>query len=293
MIGFLASLEAYRQHLRPVAERLDDVVWVETPHAFTRQRVAPHADIWITAAERDHAVVRRLGTPTVFMEHGCGLEWFQPARLANVMTAAAIAAPHEHAASRYRAARRGVPVTVVGTPKMDQLLQVPRPQGTTVAVAFHWSGVRRQRRAVWWSYRRALRQLAAVVPVIGHAHPRVATESKAFYGTLGIEWVPSLTEVVARATVYAVDAGSTLYEWAALGRPAVALDRPPGLLPCPSGLAPVVGPTATPDTLVATVADVLRCDRWAAQRLAATAELYPYLGRATDRMLQVIHDTRG
>lgn len=62
--------------------------------------------------------------------------------------------------------------------------------------------------------------------VIGHGHPRAWPTLKIVYDHWGIEKVRSFDHVMSRADCYVVDNSSTLYEFAATGRPVVVLNCP-------------------------------------------------------------------
>ena len=74
-----------------------------------------------------------------------------------------IAAPNTYIADRYRAFDSRTCVVVVGTPKMDTLLKVPHTSdGRTVAVSFHWTGMR-SGRTVPREFRDELRRLKRIL----------------------------------------------------------------------------------------------------------------------------------
>ena len=62
--------------------------------------------------------------------------------------------------------------------------------------------------------------------MIGHGHPRAWPTLKIVYDHWGIEKVRSFDHVMSRADCYVVDNSSTLYEFAATGRPVVVLNCP-------------------------------------------------------------------
>jgi hypothetical protein len=65
--------------------------------------------------------------------------------------------------------------------------------------------------------------LARRFTVIGHGHPR-RSELASRYRRAGIEHVASFSEVCRRASIYVADNTSTLFEFAATGRPVVVLN---------------------------------------------------------------------
>jgi UDP-N-acetylglucosamine:LPS N-acetylglucosamine transferase len=81
-----------------------------------------------------------------------------------------------------------------------------------------WSGW------AWPEYQRAILALAQRHQVIGHGHPRSIETLAPAYRRAGIEVVRSFDEVCRRADVYVCDNSSTLFEFAATGRPVVVLN---------------------------------------------------------------------
>lgn len=100
----------------------------------------------------------------------------------------------------------------------------------TFAVSFHWDAghVSPEARSAWDHYRTGLEALADAFPgrLIGHAHPRQLVHVAPVYRRAGIELVRDFADVVARADVYACDNSSTMFEWAALGRPVIVMNAP-------------------------------------------------------------------
>ncbi len=288
MTTYVATHDSYRQHLRPVYEATGGE-WITT-----KADLPESAEVWVTASARDFAEVRKLPGRHVVMEHGVGLQWYSTQHLARFARADVIAAPNAYIADRYRTFDSRTRVEIVGTPKMDGLLEVPlESDGRTVAVSFHWTGMR-SGRTIPRAFRDELRRLAEHTTVLGHAHPRFFDLAAKFYVGLGIEPVADFTEVVRRADVYACDHSSTIYEWAALDRPVVLLERG-GSVPQSSGLRYTdhadVGPSATPDTLTEVALLSLGGDpEHADQRAAATAELFPYLGHATANVVAILEE---
>lgn len=283
----LATHDSYRQHLRPVAEALG-ALWIETK----RELPDHEADVWITASARDFVISHKLRGAHLVMEHGCGLQWYSAAHVKHLARADAIAAPNQFIADRYLRESTARRVEVVGTPKMDALVTIPHASdGGTVAVSFHWTGMR-SARTIPKDYRDELVRLASHTTVLGHSHPRFWEQAQRFYASVGIEPVREFTEIVARADVYACDHSSTIYEWAALDRPVILLEGRGGarVVPHSSGLRYTmfsdVGPTATPETLTETALLALSGDpEHREARRAATVALFPFLGCATERVV--------
>lgn len=138
--------------------------------------------------------------------------------------------PHPAArdAARYPKAR----VEVVGCPKLD-VLPHREPDGIpTIAFSFHWDTfLSPETRSTFIYYREQLaeyvrRSSKSGVRFIGHGHPRLYDRIAPWYEKHGIMPVKYFTDVCRMADVYACDGMSTLYEFAATGRPVVVLNAP-------------------------------------------------------------------
>lgn len=194
--------------------------------------------ITLVAAHSDYTQVHH-ERPVAYVEHGAGQTYrdhdWHPSysggtgrdRVAMFLTL------NETTAARERDRYPGIPVHVVGSTRLDALLRAatrPRPaqRRPVVAVAFHWDwkGVPETRES--WSYwRAAVHDLAAsgAVEVLGHGHPRIFAELARFYTRWGIEPVPDLADVVARADLICIDNTSAGPEFAAAtGRPVLWLN---------------------------------------------------------------------
>jgi hypothetical protein len=174
--------------------------------------------------------------------------------------------PNDHAAQRTRHRYPRARVEVVGCPKLDTLprLQIsPLEQEPVVAFSFHWDGpgIAPEMRSAWKWYQRAVPAIAKRHKVIGHAHPKVAPRVFRWYREAGIEIVESFAEVLRRADVYACDNSSSLFEFAATGRPVIVLNAPPYRREVEHGLrfwsAAGVGVNADPGTLAEAVETAL------------------------------------
>lgn len=134
--------------------------------------------------------------------------------------------PNEHAARRTRQAYPKARVEIVGCPKLDGL---PRKadRGRVVAVSTHWNGTAiPETMSAWLTFDRAILELGKRFEVLGHAHPRMLSRIEPLYRMAGIEVVSSFDEILRRADVYVCDNSSSIFEFAATGRPVVLLDDP-------------------------------------------------------------------
>ena len=196
----------------------------------------------LVASYGDVKEARRLGYgPFAFLEHGAGQTYDgeNPAMQGHASYSGGrdrddnelFLVPNEHAASRWRKAYRNARVEVVGCPKIDDLPRKDRDGEPVIAVSFHWpapisiSGYAGNALA---DYLPALPALAAAFPgrVIGHAHPKAdwPERMERHYRRAGIPFVRDFEEVCRLTDVYVCDNSSTIFEFAATGRPVVVLN---------------------------------------------------------------------
>jgi hypothetical protein len=136
--------------------------------------------------------------------------------------------PNDTAASRTRRAYPKARVEVVGCPKLDTLAARVPSDGPVIAFSFHWDGpnIAPEMQSAWQHYRAIVPVIAQHFAVIGHAHPRAMGKVERWYRSARIEVVPSFCDILRRADVYVCDNSSSLFEFAATGRPVVALNSP-------------------------------------------------------------------
>jgi hypothetical protein len=135
--------------------------------------------------------------------------------------------PGPHPAARDRAAYPEARVEIVGSPHLDTLPKRKGPKGRVVAFSTHFNGpLVPETRSAWpWIFG-AVARLGDRFEVLGHAHPRMFDRARRIYKTLGIEAVREFTDVCKRADVYVCDNSSTLFAFAATGRPVVVVNPP-------------------------------------------------------------------
>lgn len=192
----------------------------------------------VVASGGDLRLVSRIRSQVVLCEHGAGQSYSNR----HVSYAGGLGrekvvlflVPNEFAAERNRRYYPTTPNAVVGSPRVEVLRSIEhRPAGRpVVAVSFHWRcEVAPEAGTAWDHYVGHLERIRSDLDelgldVIGHAHPNLWREAEEAYRGAGIEPVRSWPEVVARANVYAVDNSSTLFEFAATGRPVMVLNAP-------------------------------------------------------------------
>jgi hypothetical protein len=192
----------------------------------------------LVASYGDIKGARRLGYgPFVFVEHGAGQSYagIRSAQARNPSypgggdrdDVALFLVPNEQAAAKWREHYPSARVELIGCPKLDAL---PRkiPGETTVAVSFHWDGgmVSPEAGTALGTFAPVLPELAKRFYVIGHSHPKGDWPQRMarVFRRAGIEFVEDFEEVCRRADVYVCDNSSTIYEFAATGRPVVLMN---------------------------------------------------------------------
>jgi hypothetical protein len=263
-------------------------------------------DVTLVASYKDLVTARRRGAERIVLaQHGAGQSYGGDVRSERHPSypggddngdVGLFLVPNEHAARRWQEAYRNATVRVVGCPKLDTIPDrqidpiAPHP---VVAISFH-SEVRivpEARSAFAW-YARGLPALAERYKVLGHAHPRAAYAVAKTYKRLGIEWVPDFDEVCRRADVYVCDNSSTLFEFAATGRPVVVMNAPWYRRDVRHGLRFWEGSLAgesinRPEELCDAVDDALRYS-WGFVREAVVEHVYAYRHGAAQRAADAI-----
>lgn len=244
-LDFLATAPHYVDHLLPIWERLpagerrhfyvgprawrDDIPGARHVLEVGRDSKVPI----LVVAHGDFKIARGARRPDIALgQHGAGQSYghdhpsYPGGR--DQGEASLFLVPNEHAAKRTRDRYPDARVEIVGCPKLDRLPRRRRHRGPpVVAFSFHFdSRVAPETRTTFPLYRGHVAALAKRVKVIGHAHPRYMTQLGPFYRSNRIEVVTSLEAVFERADLYVCDNSSSLFEFAATGRPVLALNAP-------------------------------------------------------------------
>ena len=169
-----------------------------------------------------------------FFEHGCGLSYnTRQSSYAGAISRPNVDLfifPNEFSAAKQREVHDRRIESIGSSPRLDRWVGVERSAGEkpVVAISFHWDcHVVPETRSALYFYRRHLHELCQRGwTVLGHAHPRMIGHAGVAYRQAGITLVEDFNEIMERADLYAVDNSSTLYEFAALDRPVVAMNCP-------------------------------------------------------------------
>jgi hypothetical protein len=174
------------------------------------------------------------GVPVVFVEHGAGANYNGGSHIVALHrsymppVAAVLTTPAQEAIHRRAFGKR---VHAVGCPKQDEWAgyKHKRTQPPVVAFSHHWNQKEHpETRSAWPWDAEAWEDVitSGRYQVIGHKHPGDTRDVEGWCSQRGVEFVARFNEVMRRADVFVADNSSTLYEFAATGRPVVVLSPP-------------------------------------------------------------------
>lgn len=246
-VDFLATEIQYLHHLLPVAREMKEsrvlipreLISGNVPRAEAflgkgglvsklRERTGPV----VVCSYKDFLLTDQSDRSVIFMEHGSG-QSYSSDHTSYVggkgrKRAAAILSPGEISQVKNSQAYLGKICLAPGSPRLDDLLRIAeRESGDCVAISFHWDcTVCPETRSGFQYYKSILPFLAKKYRLLVHSHPRISTEVRAFCIQNGLEYEESFEEVIRRSQIYICDNSSTIFEWAALGRPVLLLNCP-------------------------------------------------------------------
>lgn len=294
-IDFFMSGRHYVDHLLPV--------YVALPERFRGEfhvgsRPVNPDRLTVVASYGDYG---KTSGPVIFFEHGCGMSYNvnHPSYAGSSVRDRVVlfCSPNDFVAVRNARSFPDVPQVVVGAPKLDAWVRRGwvMPARPTVAFSFHWDcQVVPETRTAWPHYQQFFssvgnynrRNVVGRWDMVGHGHPRYFPYLRKQWSKYGIKPVREFNDVALMADVYVCDNSSTIYEFAALGRPVVVLNAPwyrrdvvqgeglrfwdnvPGIQ--------VDGP----GELGAAIDEACFNDRFAVERERVTGLVYPHLGVA-------------
>jgi len=262
--------------------------------AFVTRRNALDPDR-LTVVSSYGDLISLRGQPAVFFEHGAGFRYNvnHPSYAGSGKRDGVVlfCNVNQFVAERNEAAHPNVKSAIVGCPKLDYLASMTAPTAPTPHVAFSWHWecrVAPETRSAWPHYKPDLGKIAKAnqnlwVP-LGHAHPKAWSTVRWDYARWGWTVARKFDDVCRRASVYVCDNSSTIYEFAALGRPVVVLNAPWYRKTEHHGLRfwdHIPGIQVDhPCDLEGAVKVALTDDTWAEKRREITGLVYPHLGSA-------------
>lgn len=211
---------------------------VHVTHYPKPQHDGPRA---LVASYGDVKEGRRFGYgPFAYLEHGAGQSYGRRSAVSSSYAGGPdrednelFLVPNRQCADRWTAAYPQARVEVVGSPRLDDLpSRSPDGKEGVIALSFHWDAPL----SISGYAGTAVGDFLPVLPhvirhfgadrIIGHAHPKGdwPRRMQRQYDRLGIEFVADFDDVCHRADVYVCDNSSTIFEFAATGRPVVLLN---------------------------------------------------------------------
>lgn len=223
LIDFYSSQPHYGAHMWPVYAALPE----EQRGAFGVTRGTGPV---VVASYGDYKRAKAVGyTRFALMQHGAGQSYGDSTHSSypgggGQGDVSLFLCPNEYSAAKWRQKYPNSSVVVAGSPATE-CLPVRESSSTerVVAVSFHW------RCSLWPETMPAFgdfRLAVAALPysVIGHGHPRAMRWLRPYYAKAGIPVVEDWAEVCKQADVYVCDNSSTIFEFAATGRPVVLMN---------------------------------------------------------------------
>lgn len=316
-VVFYGSEQHYRDHLFPIFLKATNVrghLWAwagETKWEGDGSAWQFKDRVVVVASWTDLLYVRKRGArKIILMEHGSGQSYTK--RHQSYVggqgrdKAALVLLPNFQALERHRQFYKDrVPAEVVGCPKLDDWVDrhpKPRSDPPKVCISFHWDcKVAPEAGTVWGDYGleaiEALVQMrdAGEIGLLVHAHPRIADEVRtALFERWPVAFVDSFEVVAERADLYVCDNSSSMFEFAALGRPVLVMNSPRWRRNVHHGgrfwdWAGVGVQVSRAEDLAMGVEWALSDDSMVAEdRRSVVRDVYPYIGASTDRTIAAI-----
>lgn len=170
--------------------------------------------------------------PVVLIEHGAGQQYGNRALsfIGGVgrEDLAMIVTPREKTTTLSQRFYPQIPHSSGGCPKLDWYTGLTG--GDAICISFHWhTTVCPESDWAYEEYKSAIKELKEFcdsrhIELIGHCHPRSREHIFPYYRELGIRVVDSFYNVCKQSKMYICDNSSTIFEFAALGRPVVFLN---------------------------------------------------------------------
>jgi len=310
---FLASEKHYFDHLLPLYRELGGRFFVYkaiSEYALSKEPgltvfdkygdVAELSGYMVVCSIKDIGITANPNVKHILLEHGAGQTYNRDCgSYANSPTGKKSVilylANNKNTRDLFIAANPGKTCAVIGTPKLEELMKIPytKKEPPAVAISFHWDCiVANESRSAFPFYKGIMPELAKRFPLLGHGHPRMLKEIAPYYEEHGIEVIEDFEDICRRADLYVADNTSTLFEFAALGRPVVVLNCPYYSREANHGLrfweCSDVGINCDePATLPAIIERAL-VEEWKDKRAPIVDSIYEYRGRATNRAAEII-----
>ncbi len=251
VVDIVGRREHYFEHLLPVWRALPDGVRgdVMVPPVRWRSRVLERIGAPLPKCRLDgrqvltHTLAKHvllasaedykregLGRRLAYLNHGVGQAWrdkrgWVPRGAAMPKPGVSLfLVPGAFAERVTREVHPDARVVNVGVPKLDAFAGRAWESGDIIVFSTHWNMANPpEAMGVLGEFERGISALRGY-RVMLHAHPKDDVPARAMAARLGVPFIESFAEVLERASVYATDSSSTLFEFAAVGKPVVVLN---------------------------------------------------------------------
>ncbi len=237
-MDFVATQTHYIDHMAPVYKALPESQFLVTrPHLVKHARrhgieatliKELNSEEILCASFRNAIWAAQSGANVYYMEHGVGVSGSLKKAYKKLQM---FLCPNSFVKNIYSRAYPRIPAHIVGSPLVDSLAQIPKQENEkpVVAFSFHFekAKARPDRKSALGFYSEILPEIAKreEYRVIGHGHP-LNEVLPSIYESAQIEYVRYFADVVTQADLYVCDRSSTIFEFAALGRPVLLLNIP-------------------------------------------------------------------
>jgi hypothetical protein len=233
MLHFFGSEHHFRAHWDGVRNALQSR-WVSPEEvALLENRevpifVASYGDLKRVYPYRNRIVLAEHGTGLTYNENHssyAGSTAFRDKVILRLV-------PNKFAAAKEEKYNPGTPLEIIGVPRLDPYYAKRRSVqrnalNPLVVISTHWDCmVAPETRSSFQYYKDAIAHAALGMRIALHAHPRIATRVSTFARANRIEFIRDFDVVMQKADLYAVDNSSTLFEFAATGKPVLVLNGP-------------------------------------------------------------------
>lgn len=210
--------------------------------------------------------------------------------------------PNRFAAGKEKKYNPDTPLEIIGVPRLDPFYTKRRTavrnlMNPLVVLSTHWDCmVTPETRSSFEHFKQAIAHAALGMRIALHAHPRIATRVSMFARAHGIEFIRDFDTVLEKADLYGTDNSSTLFEFAATGKPVLVLNGPTYRKDVEHEFNPRFWSHAdigvnvdNPYDLEYGIKIALRdSPEQKARREEVVKEVLPYLGRSTRRTIDIL-----
>lgn len=301
-IQFLATEPHFVDHLLPVYNALPDDVKGE--FCLHPKNLTPGMITAVASWGSYTVAQRRTAGPIIFFEHGAGFTYENnhpsyaggPGRDKTIL----FCNVNEYAQEKNSKAYPQIKNVIVGSPKLDSLLNIEKSIENKPKVAFSWHWdckVTPETRTAFPHYRTQLKNIIrknnAIWEPLGHSHPRGWPTMRQYYRRNSWEIVENFDEILRRADIYVCDTSSTIYEFVAVtNRPVVVLNAPYYRKEVNHGLRfweNIPGlQVENPLKLSHAINEALFNDNFKDKRIEITKKIYPFLGSSVQQAAKEI-----